>query len=128
MRRLAQFLCFALLVPSIAVNAQVRLLPEQTSPVAVAPGITFDILNDTKETQLNSYLGTLAPKLRHSFLSHLSAADAKQLAHQQVDLLITIGSQGDVPVLRLAPGTQDSPAARAAWAAAKDTKWAPLPS
>lgn len=128
MRRLAQFLSFALLVPSIAASAQVRPLPEQTSPVSAAPRVTFNILSDTKGTQLNSYLGNLAPKLRQSFLSHLSAADAKQLAHQQVDLLITIGSQGDVSALRLTPGTQDSPASRAAWAAAKDTKWAPLPS
>lgn len=90
--------------------------------------VSFDILSDTKGTQLNSYLGTLAPELKQSFLSNLSVADAKPLAHQQVDLLVTIDSQGKVSALRLAPGTQDSPVARAAWAAVKDNKCASLPN
>ncbi len=126
MKRLAQFLSFALLVAPVAVTAQV--LPAQTPQVATAPEMTFVVLSDTKGTQLNSYFGTLGPELRQSFLSNLSAADVKSSAHQQVDLLLTIDSQGGVSALRLAPGTQNSPVARAAWAAAKDAKYAPLPS
>ena len=90
--------------------------------------MTFVVLSDTKGSQLNSYFGSLSPELRQSFLSNLSAADVKSSAHQQVDLLLTIGSQGSLSALRLAPGTQDSPVARAAWAAVKDDKYAPLPN
>lgn len=128
MNRLAQFLSFALLVPSIAASAQARPLPKQTSQVSAAPGVSFDVLSDTRGTQLNSYLGILAPELKQSFLSNLIVADAKPLAQQQVDLLVTIDTQGKVSALRLAPGTQDSPVARAAWAAVRDNKCASLPN
>lgn len=124
MRRLAQFLSLALLAPSISVVAQVQPAPA----ISAAPGVTFDILSDTEGTPLNSYLGTLAPELQKSFLGYLSAADVKQSAPQQADLLITLSSRGGVSALSLAPGTQDSPLSRAAWAAAKDTKFAPLPN
>ena len=128
MRRPAQFLFLATLVSPIAALAQVPVPSEQTSQVATAPGVTFVILNDTKGTQLNLYLGNAARELQQSFLSNLSAADAKSFDHQQVDLLLTIDSQGNVSALRLAPGTQHSPVARAAWAAIKEAQFASLPN
>lgn len=128
MRRLAQSLSLALFITPLAAAAQVGSLPGQITQVSAQNGVTFDILSDTRGTQLNSYLGTLAPELQQSFLGHLSAADAKSLARQQVDLLLTIGSQGKVSALRLAPGTQDSPVAKAAWAAVRDTNYGTLPT
>lgn len=128
MRRLAQSLSLALFITPLAAAAQIGSLPGQITQVSAQNGVTFDILSDTRGTQLNSYLGTLAPELQQSFLGHLSAADAKSLARQQVDLLLTIGSQGKVSALRLAPGTQDSPVAKAAWAAVRDTNYGMLPT
>lgn len=128
MRRLAQSLSLALFITPLAAAAQVGSLPGQITQVSAHNGVTFDILSDTRGTQLNSYLGTLAPELEQSFLGYLSAADAKSLARQQVDLLLTIGSQGKVSALRLAPGTQDSPVAKAAWAAVRDTNYGSLPT
>ena len=126
MRSLAQFLPFVLLVAPVAATSQVS--PGQAPQVPTAPGMTFVVLSDTKGIQLNSYFESLGPELRQSFLSNLSAADVKSSDHQQVDLLLTIGSQGSLSALRLAPGTPDSPVARAAWAAVKDAKYAPLPN
>ena len=128
MRRLAQFALLALLITPLAAAAQVGSLPEQTTQAPPQDGVTFDILNDTKGTQLNSYLGILAPELQQSFLGHLSAADAKSLAHQQVDLLFTISAKGEVSALRLAPGTRDSLVAKAAWTAVRDNKYGSLPA
>ena len=128
MRRIVQFLCSALLVAPVVLTAQVVSVPGQTSQVAPAPGLSFTILSDTKGVEFNSYLRTLAPELQQSFLSNLSAADVKLSAHQQVDLLLTIDSQGSLSALRLASGTQDSPVARAAWAAAKNVRYASPPN
>ncbi len=128
MRRLAQSVLLALFITPLAAAAQVGSLPAQTTQASAQHGVTFDILSDTGGTQLNSYLGILAPELQQSFLGHLSAADAKSLAHQQVDILLTIGASGEVSALRLAPGTQDSLVAKAAWAAVRDNKYESLPS
>ena len=128
MRRLAQSVMLALFITPLAAAAQVGSLPGQTTQPSTKNGVTFDILSDTRGTQLNSYLGVLAPELQQSFSGHLSAADAKSLAHQQVDVLLTIGASGEVSALRLAPGTQASPVAKAAWAALRDTKYGALPS
>lgn len=126
MRRLAQFLSFALLVSPVAVTAQI--LSGETPQVATLPEMSFVVLSDTKGVQLNSYFGSLGPELRQSFRSNLSAADGKASAHQQIDVLLAIDSQGNVSALSLAPGTQDSSVARAAWVAVKDAKYAPLPN
>ena len=128
MRRLTPSVLLALFFTPLATAAQVGSLPEQTTQASAQNGVTFDILSDTKGTQLNSYLGPLAPELQQSFLSHLSAADAKSLAHEQVDLLLTIGARGEISALRLAPGTQASLVAKAAWAAVRDTKYGSLPT
>ena len=128
MRTLARCLPIILLVPVVTSKAQFSPAAQQLSPIEAATGVSFDILSDTKGTQLTSYLGTLGPKLQQAFLGDLSAADAKNNAHQQVDLLMTIGPAGKLSGLHLAPGTQESPVAKAAWIAARDLQFASLPN
>ena len=93
----------------------------------VPPGVTFDILNDTKGTQLNSYIGSLAPELQQSFISNMTVFGAEAPTHEQVSLLLTVDSEGRLSALRLSPGTRETAVAKAAWAAVRDTKFAPLP-
>ena len=46
----------ALLALSASAVAQVSSAPVLTVPVSAAAGVTFNVLSDTKGTQLNSYL------------------------------------------------------------------------
>ena len=102
--------------------------PDEISMLQPVPvGVTFDILSDTKGAQLDSYLGKLAPELQRTFLRNVAPVGAAALTREQVSLVLTVDSQGQLSTLRLAPGTEESPVARAAWAAVRDTKFAPLP-
>jgi hypothetical protein len=128
MRRLTQLLSFALLAIPVAATAEVKPYLGQDSRQSAAPHITFDILSDTKGTQLNSYLRAFAPELQQSFSKSLGLRDAQSVGPQQVDLLLTIAPDGKLSALRLGSGTKDSPITKAAWEAVKNTQYTPLPS
>jgi hypothetical protein len=128
MRRLTQVLSFALLAIPVAATAEVKPYVGQDSQLSAAPHVTFDILIDTKGTQLSSYLRTFAPGLQQSFLKSLADGDAQSSGPQQVDLLLTIAPNGKLSALRLGSGTKDSPITKAAWEAVKNTQYTPLPS
>ena len=103
--------------------------PEDLSLTQPAPvGVTFDILSDTRGAQLTSYFEGLAPELQRAFLGNVIAFGATAPIYEQVALLLTIDSRGQLSALRLTPGTQESQVARAAWAAVRDTRFAPLPA
>ena len=86
----------------------------------------FETLSDTKGTQLNEYLGTLARELQ----KHLEQAESSNVSQSPsampVDLVLTINSQGTLTALRLE--SISSAASKAMWQVARDLTYAPLPN
>ncbi len=102
-------------VPPTALNAQ--------PPTSF--GISFEALSDTKGTQLNLYLGSLARNLRDAVRNDQVASGTEVDTPQAVDLVLTIDGQGELVALHLESAA--TPMSKAVWKAATRITYAPLP-
>jgi len=127
MRRLAPFLSAVLLANPFAGPLQAQISTTQSAQQLHGPKVTLDVLSDVQGVQLDSYRRELVLELEHDLSEKLNAAGIRSGDQQEVEFLLTIQSAGNLSSLRLGPGTQDTPMARAAWKAVKDAKYTALP-
>ena len=127
MRRLAPFLSSVLLANSFAGPLQAQTSTTQSAQQLYGPRVTLDVLSDVKGVQLDAYRKELVLELEHDLSGKLNALGVQARDQQEVELVLTIESAGNLSSLRLGAGTQDTPMARATWKAVKDAKYTALP-
>ena len=127
MRRLAPFLSSVLLANSFAGPLQAQISTTQSAQQLYGPRVTLDVLSDVKGVQLDAYRKELVLELEHDLSGKLNALGAQSRDQQEVELVLTIESAGNLSSLRLGAGTQDTPMAKAIWAAVRDAKYTALP-
>jgi hypothetical protein len=102
------------------------------SSAAVQSGgtaVRIESLSDTRGLQLGPYLSTFVPELRRRFTEKAGAADGgTSMPQQEAIVVLTISPGGELSALRLESEAQGSPIAQAAWNAANNTAYAPLPT
>ena len=126
MRKLAKLGTVLVLTVASEAGAQLAAPLKQPSQPATSSHVSFETLSDTKGTQLNAYLGTLARELQEHLRLVESSNVSQSPSAMPVDLVLTINSQGTLTALRLE--SVRSTASKAAWQAARDLTYPPLPN
>lgn len=125
MRTITRLLLVLALASPAVVTAQSVPLTELNARPPASSGISFEALSDTKGTQLNLYLGSLARNLREALRNDSVASRAEVGTPGPVDLVLTIDGQGKLVALHLE--SADTPMSKAVWKAATKITYAPLP-
>jgi hypothetical protein len=91
--------------------------------------IGTEVLSDTGGVQLGAYFAKVLPAVKARCAALLGAPGVVPSSDgQEVNLLLTITSSGQLAELRLEGGGAGSSLAKSAWEAARDASYAPLPT
>jgi TonB family protein len=129
MKKLLGFLSLTLLSACLMKPASAQMASPEVWPQASGLNVGVDLLSDTGGANFGPYAKTLISDVKRHWIQlmaeRVGPSDMKQ---QETLIVVTIGSDGRVLAMRLDEEARGGAFERAAWEAAKETSYEPLPA
>jgi TonB family protein len=129
MTKLVRFLSHALFTSCFIAPAYSQVAAPEISMHVSGLRVGVDLLSDTGGTNMSPYMKNLISDLKKQWLPLVKdAVDSQSAKPRETILSLTIAPDGQVLAMKLEKASTDTALDKAAWNAAKETSFLPLPS